>query len=127
MGMSVSTTMGFENREFINNSGKNNAQSNGTVAEKAVDVIVPSYNTTNYKPLTTQQYILLASTQITVNNSLKETLKYLRNHENNKKKEYILGDLWKIMNTENEASEKNPYNGELLDFDIESKKNIFAA
>ena len=128
MGMSVSTSMGFENREYFNNSAQNTAQNNGAAAEKqvAVSTFAPEY--ANFKPLTTQQYILLASTQITVNNSLRETLKYLRTHAENKKRDYVFGDLWKIFNTENEGSEENPYQGELLNIDIEyNKKNIFAA
>ena len=68
--------------------------------------------------------VIKASAQVTLNNSLKETLNYLKAHANDKrKKEYILGDLWQNL-SENEDT----YQGELVDFVIDtSLKNIFAA
>lgn len=125
MGMSVSTTMGFENREFLMNSAKN-MQNNTPAAEKSVNTANGTIMLTEGKALTTEQYIMLASTQITVNNSLKETLKYLQKHANNKK-EYKFGDIWKILSSENEDSDNNPYQGELVDIIIDNTKNIFAA
>ena len=73
--------------------------------------------------------LCVASTQISINNSLKETLKYLKNHANKKSvKAPVLGELWNIFSSNNEASEKNPYKGELYDFEIDKNaKNIFAA
>ena len=128
MGMNVSTSMSFENRDLISSTTRNLPKSNDVVAEKVTgNVFQQNTGYANEKALTTQQYILMASTQITVNNSLKETLKYLRAHEDYKKKEHSFGDLWQILNAENEDSEKNPYKEELLDIDIENKKNIFAA
>ncbi len=125
MGMSVSTSMGFENRELIKNSAKNLVQGNEEAQQKASESIMQN-SITNARSLTTQEYILLASTQITLNQSLKETLKYLQKHANSRKKEYTFGDLWKVLNTENEDSEKNPYQGEVFEID-QNKKNIFAA
>ena len=63
------------------------------------------------------------------NNSLKETLKYLKNQANKKSaKAPVLGELWNIFSSNNGASEKNPYKGELYDFEIDKNaKNIFAA
>ena len=129
MGMSVSTAMGFENQEYVKNSAKNTTQSNEAAVEKGSESIMQKPATyVNTNTLSAQQYVLLASTQITLNNSLKETLNYLRQHANDKKKEYMLGDLWKVLNAENESSEKNPYKGELLDIVIDyNEKNIFAA
>lgn len=129
MGMSVSSSMGFDNQTFIRNSAKDLTQGNeGNAGKSQENSIQNSTVFSNSTSLSAQQYVLLASTQITLNNSLKETLNYLRQHANDKKKEYILGDLWKIANAENESSEKNPYKGELLDIVIDyNEKNIFAA
>ena len=71
-----------------------------------------------------QLSIIQASSQIILNNSLKETLKYLKSHTNNKpKKQPVLGELWEIANKEDLE-----YKGELIDFVIDSSlKNIFAA
>ena len=73
--------------------------------------------------LNPQLAIIKASSQISVNNSLKETLKYLKTHANKKEiKKHVLGELWDTVKTEAE------YNGELLDFEIDLfAKNIFAA
>ena len=125
MGMSVSTSMGFENRELIKNSAKNLPQGNEAAQQKASESIIQN-SISNARNLTSQEYILLASTQITLNQSLKETLKYLQKHANDRKKEYVFGDLWKVLNTDNEDSEKNPYQGEVFEID-QNKKNIFAA
>ena len=84
-----------------------------------------SFNNFNLNP---QQYVLMTSTQITLNNSLKETLKYLNSHKKQTNKEPRLGDLWKILNVDNNESEKNPYKSETIDIQIdENAKNIFAA
>ena len=128
MGLSVSTSMGFENRELFQNSAQNLAQSSEKTVEKTTaNNSQLSTVLTNYKPLTTEQYLLLASTQITVNNSLKETLKYLQNHAIERKKEYRFGDLWKMLYDENDDSDEKPYDGILLDIVIDLSKNIFAA
>ena len=53
----------------------------------------------------------------------------MKNHANKKSvKAPVLGELWNIFSSNNEASEKNPYKGELYDFEIDKNaKNIFAA
>ena len=126
--MNVSLTTGPANQEFISTSGKmfeqktsDNAQMRTQTAQTAISEEIT---------LTTapQMSVLRASTQITLNNSLKETLKYLRTHANDKKREHVFGELWKVLNITNDESEDNPYNGELIDFQIDEKaKNIFAA
>lgn len=127
MGMSVSASTGFENREFFMNSAKNR-QGNETMEQnKTASNVQSTINLNNGKALTTEQYLMLASTQITVNNSLKETLKYLQKHANNRKKEYKFGDLWKILNDDNEDTEQTPCLGELIDIVIDNSKNIFVA
>ncbi len=125
MGINITHTMntyqGFENRENLRNAAKNilNRQnaSNETV-QKIIDKTVFDYNP--------QLSIIKASTQISVNSSLKETLKYLKEHANKKPvKEPVLGELWNLA--EKSKSEDNE-NNELYDFEVDnSLENIFAA
>ena len=125
MSINVSTSMGFENREFLKNAAKEILQKNGADKEKANEIIqkavfYPEYETS------AGLSALRASTQITLNNSLKETLKYLNAHANDKRKKYVLGELWDILGNlkENEDDKSNV----LLDFEIDANaKNIFTA
>lgn len=123
MGINITHTMGsfqqFENRENLRNAAKNilnrqNASSESV--QKIIDKTVFDYNP--------QLSIIKASTQISINNSLKETLKYLKSHAAKKPaKEPVLGELWNIANSNKEIE-----NNELYDFEIDnSVKNIFAA
>ena len=70
-----------------------------------------------------------ASTQISINNTLKETLKYLKSHAKKEtKKTPVFGELWNIASANNQASEKNPYQNELYEYQIDKDTvNIFAA
>ena len=72
-----------------------------------------------------QLAILKAANQITANNSLKETLKYLKTQANKKvQKNPVFGELWNLVNEKNEEA----YNGELVDFQIDKyAQNIFEA
>lgn len=124
MGINITHTMNnsfqqFENRENLRNTAKNilNKQNaSSETVQKIVDKTVFDYNP--------QLSIIKASTQISVNNSLKETLKYLKSHATKKQaKEPVLGELWNIAN-----SSKNIENNELYDFEIDNSiENIFAA
>lgn len=124
MGINVTHTMNtfqqFENRENLRNTAKNilNRQSaSQETVEKIIDKTVFDYNP--------QLAIIKASSQISINNSLKETLKYLKSHASKKPaKEAVLGELWNIVNSQKEEYENN----ELYDFEIDnSAENIFAA
>ena len=127
MGISVSTSMGFENYENLKDTAKNILQKSGATAEQA-------QNTTNtifseYAELSQSAVSALrASTQITLNKSLAETLKYLKTHPNVKKKEHVLGELWQLVNSGNDDYENNPFYTDLQDFKIDDNAiNIFAA
>jgi len=132
MGLNVSTSMGFENQEQLRNTAKNILNKSGisSEADKTIENNIfenqKSY-TSNYP--SAQLAILKASAQISINGSLKETLKYLREHANKKTiKTPILGELWESFSVNNQESKENPYNGELIDFKIDKNiKNIFAA
>ena len=128
MGFNVSASMGYqlENSEFLRSAAKNIL--NRSASPEATQRIIEK-TLFNSDVQLRQLSVIKASTQISINNSLKETLKYLKNHANKKSvKAPVLGELWNIFSSNNEASEKNPYKGELYDFEIDKNaKNIFAA
>ena len=123
MGINVSTSMGFENRGFMKNTAKNILQKNG-VNSKDAERISSNVIYDFVEDSSTGLMVLKASTQVTVNNSLKQTLNYLKAHANEKrKKEYVFGELWDTLSTA-----KYKYQGELVNFNVDySEKNIFAA
>lgn len=127
--VSASTSYQLDNAEILRNTAKNILNNGGASAESAQKIIEKTIFDNDKQYTNPQLSVIKASTQITINNSLKETLKYLKAHANRRvKKEYVLGDLWNIFSANNDASEKNPYKGELYDFEIDKNaKNIFAA
>ena len=124
MSINVSTSMGFENREFLRNTAKQILQKGGTSPEKAFEIAQKAVFASSDFLSSTELNALKASTQITLNKSLKETLKYLHAHANDKRKKYILGELWEKF----EKKEEDNYQGELIDFELDyNLTNIFAA
>ena len=120
MGINVSTSMGFENRDFLRRSAKQILQKGGA-DEKTAEAIINT-NIADYDKLT-ESNVYKASAQITLNKSLKETLKYLQAHANDKRKKYVLGELWEKL-----EEQSSIYQGELVDFEVDfNLKNIFAA
>ena len=125
MGINVSTTMGFENQNLLRHTAKEILQKNGASSENADKIAQKAVFASSDFASSTELNALKASTQITLNKSLKETLKYLQAHANDKRKKYVLGELWSKF--ENEETEEK-YTGELIDFEVDSNlKNIFAA
>ena len=129
MGLNVSTSMGFENKEILRSTARNILVNSGASQEAAQKVLDSSIFESKFGYQNPQLSILKASTQINLNNSLKETLKYLRTHSlKQEPKQHLFGELWNILETTNESSEKNPYEAEIYNFIIdENVKNIFAA
>lgn len=127
--VSASTSYQLDNAEILRNTAKNILNNGGASAESAQKIIEKTIFDNDKQYTNPQLSVIKASTQITINNSLKETLKYLKAHAKRRvKKEYVLGDLWNIFSANNDASEKNPYKGELYDFEIDKNaKNIFVA
>ena len=126
MGLNITHTMNsfqFESRENLRNAARNILNKQGA-SQESVDRIINQtvFQTNKYN--SPQLNVLYSASQITLNNSLKETLKYIKTQANKKtKKEPILGELWDFVNKEQIA-----YNGELADFEIDSSaENIFAA
>ena len=132
MGLNVSTATGFENRDMLKNMAENILRNNNASKEtvsKIVDKALFANELYTQSSLNPQLAILKASTQISLNSSLNETLKYLKAHSNKKSaKKPILGELWNIIETNNNGTDDNQYKGELIDFQIDmNRKNIFAA
>ena len=126
MGLNITHTMNsfqFENRENLRNAAKNILNKQGASSETMQKILEQSvFPANSYK--NPQLEILSTSSQITLNNNLKETLKYLKSKANKKTtKEPVLGELWNIVNKEDDN-----YDGELKDFVIDASiENIFAA
>lgn len=129
MGLNITHTMNnsqFENRENLRNAARdilNRQNASAETTQKIMDKTIfnNSYQLSNvYSP---QLAIIKASSQISANGTLKETLKYLKDHSTKKTtKAPVLGELWNLLNNEVE------YEGELIDFVIdETTKNIFIA
>ena len=127
MGFNVSASMGYqlENSEFLRSAAKNilNRSASPETTQRIIEKTLFNSDVQLRELYTNPQLsVIKASTQISINNSLKETLKYLKNHANKKSaKAPVLGELWNIFSSNNEASEKNPYKGELYDFEIDKK------
>ena len=135
MGMYISASNSYQldNFENLKNTAKNILAKGGASSEatqKIIEKTLFNYDNQIKEAYTNPQLsIIKASTQISVNNSLKETLKYLKEQASTQKTKKIkFGDIWNIFSVENNASEKNPYKGELFDYTIDKNiKNIFAA
>lgn len=131
MGLNITQTMNsfnFENNHSLRNTAKDILSRQGA-SEKATEAILnntifASSNNTSNNYINPQLAILKASSQISLNNNLKETLKYLKTHAQKKNSNTrTFGELWNSF-----VDEKNEYSPELLNFEVDpSLKNIFAA
>ncbi len=137
MGLNVSTnsySYEYENRENLRNAAKNILNRKGATSEATQKIIEKTLfeGDRQLKELYTNPQLtaLKASTQISINKSLSATLNYLKSQAKKRQevKKPVFGELWNIYSANNEASEKNPYHGELYNFEIDTNaKNIFAA
>ena len=127
--VSASTSYNQENSEILRQTAKKILKSSGASVEATQRIIEKTIFDNDKQNVNPELSVLKASTQITLNKTLNETLKYLRAHAYKKvQKEYVLGELWEMFSANNDAAEKNPYKGELYDFEIDKNaKNIFAA
>ena len=120
MGISVSTQMNFENKNSLRNAARDILYRSGAEKEKATKL---AEKTIFGDEFNSQASILRASTQISVNLSLAETLRYLKAQGHRKpQKTPKLGELWNIC-----SKEDANYSGELIDLEIDLTNNIFAA
>lgn len=125
MEINVSTSMGFTNQNLMKQSANELSQKseikNGQSIETVKALILSETVNTKYD-LTNLSTIA----HITLSKSMKETLKYLQAHAKDKRKRYVLGELWEQFSEYQDIDEN--YSSELLDFEIDYKlKNIFAA
>lgn len=123
MGLNVSTQMSFENKDALKNAAREIFKRSNASKETTEKVVEKPIFTNTYN---SQADILRASTQISINNSLKETLRYLKAQGHRKpKKAPVLGELWNLANKSKE--ENNEYN-EIFNIEIDlTQNNIFAA
>lgn len=124
MNFNITSTMNnsqFENKENLRQAAKNILNRKGASTESTNKILEQTiFSDYNRRA---EIDILKLSSQITMNESLKETLKYLKTKNKEKtNKKVILGELWNSINSEED------YSGELVDFVIDSSlKNIFVA
>ena len=130
MGLNVSTTMGFENKDAMQNTAKAILNKSGATKEQASKLVENTTLFDNYgSNYSSAALVLKTSTQISVNSSLRETLKYLREHAYKKNiKTPVFGELWNQMENSNSDRDSDQYSGELYDLQIDTNiTNIFAA
>jgi len=125
MGFNISQTMNnsnFENRENLRNAAKN-ILARQNASPESTQRIIETTILGSQKYNNTQLLTYNSSVQISLNNSLKETIKYLKKSSSKKEtKKPILGELRELI------KEELPYNGELADYIIDyNEKNIFTA
>lgn len=125
MGINITGTMNtsqFENRENLRNAAKNILNKTNS-SKETIDNII-NENIFDYKnEIEKSNYNGI--NQVILNQSLKETLKYLKkNSQKKEKKQAKLGELWTLFNN----SENDNIENELLDFVLDpNAKNIFSA
>lgn len=130
MGINVTHTMGsfqFESKENLRNTAKDILKRQGASEENMQRILDKTIFDSDGRIYSNSQLaVIKASTQMSLNNSLKETLKYLKNHASKKnQKEYVFGEFWKLINDEEKTEQ---YDGELIDFELDANlTNIFAA
>lgn len=133
MGINITHTTDlfqFENKENLRNTAKDLLSRQGASQQSVQNIMDKTiFNTNNQlkEVYTNQQLaVIKASAQVSMNESLKETIKYLKNHAKKQPtKEPVLGEIWNLTS---KLKEDAPYEGELSDYEIDSSlKNIFAA
>lgn len=127
MGLNITHTMTsfqFENRENLQNTAKDILNRKGASKETIQTIVEKSVFDSNGQHYPNAQLaIIKASSQIGMNEKLKETLKYLRNSSKKSAKTPVLGELWNMFS--NDESEKDTDYDEIeVDYSL---NNIFAA
>lgn len=120
--------MNFENRESLKNTAREILSRQGASSEATKAIVEQTiFNTVNKGGdfyINPQLAILKASSQISLNSNLNETLKYLKSHANKKQTRIpVLGELWNSLKEQNSDEQY-----EVLEFEIDvNAKNIFIA
>lgn len=130
MGLNIAHTMNnmnFENRETLRNTAKEILSRQGASSEVTSTILEKAIFDTPNKGgdwyINPQLAILKASSQISMNSKMKETLKYIKSNANKKQaKSPVFGELW------NSFQEDLKDTNDLIDFEIDfNAKNIFIA
>lgn len=135
MGLNVSASMEsgfrFENKENLKNAAKNILTKAGKSEEAAQNLsqkmIMSVDKQIRDSYINPQLAVIKASSQISMNKSLKETLKYLKSHASQKVvKQPVLGELWELFSAtkQEELDDENELMYMVIDLNA---KNIFAA
>ena len=126
MGINVSTKMEFTNREFLKKPAKKFAGKENDESGKKQNNRQEIINDNSIYLSAAEVTILKNNSQVSINNNLKETLKYLQMHAQDKRKQHILGELWGKM-SDSLKDTKDDINV-LADFEVNFEgNNIFAA
>ncbi|MCQ2739470.1 MAG: hypothetical protein MJ237_04500 [bacterium] len=127
MSINIMQTMNnyqFENRENLRNTARDILSGKKHSSEDIQKIIDRTFSLTDdSKYINAQKSIIMASSQITLNKSLKATLNYLKSQSNNKKKQHILGELWNTMELPADTIIPDDLGEIIIDF----SKNIFIA
>lgn len=122
MGINITQTMNsfqFESRENLRNTARDILNKQGA-SQKTVQKILEKTIFDNHN--SAQLAIMKASTQIKLNESLKETLKYLNNKATKRtQKTPVFGELWNQVN-----NDENKIDIIEMEFNFDTE-NIFAA
>lgn len=135
MGLNVSASMEsgfrFENKENLKNAAKNILTKAGKSEEAAQNLsqrmIMSVDKQIRDSYVNSQLAVIKASSQISMNKPLKETLKYLKSHATKKTvKQPVLGELWELFSAtkQDEPDDENELMYMVIDLNA---KNIFAA
>ena len=128
MDINITHTMNsnqFENRENLRRTAKEILNKHGASSESVEKIMDKTIFGTESRAYSNAQLsILAASSQISMSNSLKETLKYLKNNYSKKEiKKPVLGEIWDLF-----SHEELNNNTDIIDFEIDyNAENIFAA
>lgn len=126
MGLNISQTMNnsqFENRESLRRTAKNILLKQNASNENAQKIIDQLIFLPNARKINTQADILNISSQIAIQNSMKETIKSLKDNFAKKNvKKAQLGELFELLDLDTGS-----YAGELVDYEINYNNNIFIA
>ena len=128
MGINITQTMNssqYEHRETLRNAAKDILNRQGASNESLQKIIDKTiFDSEGRVYPNAQLAIIKASSQISMNGKLKETLKYLKSHPSKKAdKKPVLGELWNLFSQE-ELGTFDELNEIEIDF---SRDNIFAA
>lgn len=127
MGINITQTMSsfqFENRENLRNAAKDILNKQGASKESLQNILDKTiFDSEGRVYPNAQLAVIKASSQISMNGKLKETLKYLKNHSAKKaEKKPVFGELWSLIN--GDEDEYQPIDDIEVDYSLE---NIFAA